>query len=177
MSHANHAYNAWTEQERETLRELWPTARSAAEIAEVLDGRTKNAIIGEAHRLNLPRKKTGPRAEPKVKKEKPPTTPPPKAKDFLFGSRLVQKAEAAKAPPPNDEAAQPQTLLLDDRGFAVDLVPVPPPQTAVRIAELTLQHCRWPYGNGKDIQFCGKPCVSGLSYCASHCRNAHRTPH
>jgi hypothetical protein len=44
----------WPDNERETLRELWST-NAAAAIALVL-GRTRNAVIGMARRMNLPPK-------------------------------------------------------------------------------------------------------------------------
>jgi GcrA cell cycle regulator len=46
----------WTPERVTTLRRMWPT-HSAAEIAAELEhGFTRMAVIGKAHRLNLPMK-------------------------------------------------------------------------------------------------------------------------
>ena len=39
------------------------------------------------------------------------------------------------------------------------------------LVELEVGDCRYPYGGDKEgepINFCGHPCFSGSSYCASH---------
>lgn len=43
----------WTEPKIELLKELWDKGHSAGEIASVLGGVTRNAVIGKAHRLGL----------------------------------------------------------------------------------------------------------------------------
>ena len=82
----------WTEQERTTLREMWPTAQSAAQIADVLDGRSKNAVIGEAHRLKLPRKRTGPPRTPR------PPKPPKQAGNPACAAAATQAIPVQQAP-------------------------------------------------------------------------------
>src|SRR3546814_1166932 len=44
---------SWTEERIERLRQLWGSGRSASEIAEILGDVSRNAIIGQAHRLGL----------------------------------------------------------------------------------------------------------------------------
>jgi GcrA cell cycle regulator len=44
---------SWTEERVTLLRELWGNGKSASEIAEILGGVTRNAVIGKAHRLQL----------------------------------------------------------------------------------------------------------------------------
>src|SRR6185369_13891482 len=43
----------WTEQRIETLRKLWGQGQTASQIAAILGGITRNAVIGKAHRLGL----------------------------------------------------------------------------------------------------------------------------
>ncbi|MCB9958576.1 MAG: global cell cycle regulator GcrA-like protein [Rhodospirillaceae bacterium] len=43
----------WTDERIARLSELWGTGKSASEIAEILGGVTRNAVIGKAHRLGL----------------------------------------------------------------------------------------------------------------------------
>ena len=44
---------SWTEEKVNKLRELWGSGRTASQIAEILGGVSRNAVIGKAHRLNL----------------------------------------------------------------------------------------------------------------------------
>jgi len=43
----------WTEQRIEILRKLWGQGQTASQIAAILGGITRNAVIGKAHRLGL----------------------------------------------------------------------------------------------------------------------------
>lgn len=47
------ALREWTEHELNLLRELWESGLSSTEIGHRIGGRSKNSIIGKAHRLNL----------------------------------------------------------------------------------------------------------------------------
>ncbi len=70
----------WTEEKVETLRRLWGSGMTAAQIAEKLgEGVSRNAVIGKAHRLGLsaggaknakpkPRKKAAEKAKPAATK-------------------------------------------------------------------------------------------------------------
>ena len=44
---------SWTPEKVEKLKELWGKGNTASEIAQILGGLTRNAVIGKAHRLNL----------------------------------------------------------------------------------------------------------------------------
>ena len=44
---------SWTEEKVEKLRELWGKGNTASQIAEIIGGVSRNAVIGKAHRLNL----------------------------------------------------------------------------------------------------------------------------
>ena len=44
---------AWTEAQIADLRRLWAAGHSTSQIGTIL-GVSKNAVIGKAHRLNLP---------------------------------------------------------------------------------------------------------------------------
>tara|TARA_B100000242_G_scaffold29922_1_gene17964 strand:+ start:121 stop:606 length:486 start_codon:yes stop_codon:yes gene_type:complete len=44
---------SWTEEKVAKLRELWGKGNTASQIAEILGGVSRNAVIGKAHRLNL----------------------------------------------------------------------------------------------------------------------------
>ena len=44
---------SWTEEKVEKLKELWGKGNTASQIAQILGGVSRNAVIGKAHRLNL----------------------------------------------------------------------------------------------------------------------------
>ena len=43
----------WTEEKVKILRDLWGKGKTASQIAEIIGGISRNAVIGKAHRLNL----------------------------------------------------------------------------------------------------------------------------
>jgi hypothetical protein len=51
---ANAVSPEWDDVEDARLRGLWLSGLSASKIAAQMPGRTRNAIIGRAHRLKLP---------------------------------------------------------------------------------------------------------------------------
>ena len=44
---------SWTEEKVAKLKELWGKGSTASQIAEIIGGISRNAVIGKAHRLNL----------------------------------------------------------------------------------------------------------------------------
>ena len=44
---------SWTTEREEKLKELWKKGHTASQIATLIGGTTRNAVIGKAHRLNL----------------------------------------------------------------------------------------------------------------------------
>ena len=44
---------SWTPEREEKLKGLWKKGHTASQIASVIGDKTRNAIIGKAHRLNL----------------------------------------------------------------------------------------------------------------------------
>jgi len=60
---------SWNEEKVEKLKELWGKGSTASQIAEIIGGISRNAVIGKAHRLNL---------SSKIKKSK-----------YLFKSRFL----------------------------------------------------------------------------------------
>ena len=43
----------WTEEKIEKLKELWGKGNTASQIAEIIGGVSRNAVIGKAHRMSL----------------------------------------------------------------------------------------------------------------------------
>ena len=44
---------SWNEEKVNKLKELWGKGNTASQIAEIIGGLSRNAVIGKAHRLNL----------------------------------------------------------------------------------------------------------------------------
>ena len=44
---------SWTEDKVTKLKELWGKGNTASQIAQIIGGVSRNAVIGKAHRLNL----------------------------------------------------------------------------------------------------------------------------
>ena len=44
---------SWTDERVKKLKELWGKGNTASQIAEIIGGISRNAVIGKAHRLNL----------------------------------------------------------------------------------------------------------------------------
>tara|TARA_Y100000590_G_scaffold186082_1_gene212048 strand:+ start:772 stop:1287 length:516 start_codon:yes stop_codon:yes gene_type:complete len=44
---------SWTEDKVKKLKELWGKGNTASQIAEIIGGVSRNAVIGKAHRLSL----------------------------------------------------------------------------------------------------------------------------
>ena len=44
---------SWNDEKVAKLKELWGKGNTASQIAEIIGGISRNAVIGKAHRLNL----------------------------------------------------------------------------------------------------------------------------
>mgnify|MGYP001249595000 FL=1 len=44
---------SWTDEKIDKLKKLWGQGNTASQIAEIIGGVSRNAVIGKAHRLNL----------------------------------------------------------------------------------------------------------------------------
>ena len=44
---------SWTDEKVNKLKDLWGKDQTASQIAEIIGGVSRNAVIGKAHRLNL----------------------------------------------------------------------------------------------------------------------------
>jgi len=132
---------SWTQEREEKLRELWKKGHTASQIAEILGGTTRNAVIGKAHRLKLAARASS-RGSTNTRKQ---SSAGPEVKSEKFVSRK----------------AKFKSLLLD-KNFE--------PENPKTLEQLDDKNCRWPIGhpNEKDFYFCGRSPVEGFSYCKLH---------
>lgn len=142
----------WTTQRIETLKSLWAEGVSASIIAATLQGVTRNAVIGKAHRLKLAARSPGLTAVPQRRRSL---------------ALKIARADAVKsAPVPRPRKAQD----LPELGPAPARHPV--------TADIAACHCRWPEGDPKrpGFHYCGRPPLPGASYCAHHFARAYVKP-
>jgi len=115
----------WTAEREERLAALWKEGRSSADIAKILGGVTRNAVIGKARRLGL--SDTPSVAATRDQQRR-------RVEDKLRDGRAEAKAPVTESP-----AASP---------FRPDpLAPrvAPPAAAPVSPVKVTDTQCRWPY--------------------------------
>jgi GcrA cell cycle regulator len=91
----------WTDERVEQLRSLWTEGLSASQIARVLGGVTRNAVIGKVHRLGLAGRASPSRSD----RPRLPSAPKPQV-----------RVHAAPAP-----VVEEDPVILDDGSFATVL--------------------------------------------------------
>lgn len=151
----------WTDDVIRRLRVLWAEGHSTAEIGRRL-GVSKNAVVGKAHRLQLPQRPspfqcgTGTRHGTAPHRTRGPTLPPLPARPCrqpLSERRVWGRTSSERRPAPPATAA------------------VPPPK-------LDGKPCCWPLGEpGRPgFRFCGERAVQGKPYCPEHDDRAYVRP-
>lgn len=158
----------WTPEREDLLKKLWLQGLSASQIARTMDCFTRNAIIGKAHRLNLPKRSPATRSSPKPRRLR--------AKPSL--ARIGSMTMASPRPPVHyreaalrgEPALDCEPLPLENGGFSL-------PQSHVTLMELKHNTCKWPIGDPGDpeFHFCSRGADSGKSYCEFHHRLAYRS--
>ena len=132
---------SWNEEKVAKLKELWGKGQTASQIAEVIGGITRNAVIGKAHRLNLSAKIKARSAVPSQN----------------FNSTEERKISKNR----RGRKSRFQSLIIEK-----DFEPENPKQ----LEELTDDHCKWPINHptDKDFYFCGRKSLKDFSYCKLH---------
>ena len=152
----------WTEDTIGRLRGLWSEGHSTAEIGRRL-GVSKNAVVGKAHRLDLPARPSpirrdgsaSPHPRPALRRAAGPTLPP------LPSAQRPAPVPIVRSEPVR--AAQPATVALAPR---VQAVARPFARTVA---------CCWPIGEPgtKEFHFCDAGAVPGKPYCGEHAQLAY----
>ncbi len=136
----------WTPAGDDQLRALWAEGLSTAKIGERV-GRSKNAVVGRAHRIGLARPSP-------LKRRGPPRVP--RAKPLAGAAKRVTLAPLANAAP----VPAPATVA-----------PIAVPRLGVVVAlPVRRGACQFIAGEpaGARTLFCGAATVPGRSYCADH---------
>jgi len=131
---------SWTQEKVNKLKELWGKGSTASQIAEIIGGVSRNAVIGKAHRLNLSLKI--------------------KTRSTYQNQKIFSKVENTKIRY-KGKRGKLKTLLLD-KNFE--------PAKNLNLEELTEDTCKYMEGNPneKDSSFCGRKTVEKFSYCPLH---------
>jgi GcrA cell cycle regulator len=145
----------WLQEHSDALRRLVADGKSYSIIADLLNQAfgtdySRNAAIGRAQRLGLCQASFARKPTYRATERK---APEPK------------KPKLPPAPPPRPDA---ETVKL--RCAAVN-----PCHT--RLVDLEPHQCRYPYGEGQSITFCGHAALGGKSYCEPHLQLSTRAPH
>jgi len=151
----------WTEDAIARLRALWAEGHSTAEIGRRM-GVSKNAVVGKAHRLNLPA-----RPSPIRRDANGGTSPRPPAPRRVTGPTL---------PPLPAEIVPDAALAGSARAAAQQPVPA---RAAVLRPVAPSRHrsisCCWPIGEPgtKSFRFCDADATQGKPYCTEHAQLAY----
>ena len=139
---------SWTEEKVAKLKELWGKGNTASQIAEIIGGISRNAVIGKAHRLNL---------SAKIKTRTA-------TSNQNFENSLEEKNIKTK----NFRRGKFKSLIIEK-----DFEPENPKQ----LEELTDNDCKYPIGhpNEKDFYFCGRSSLKDFSYCKLHLLYAYQS--
>ena len=139
---------SWTEEKVTKLKELWGKGNTASQIAEIIGGISRNAVIGKAHRLNLSAKiKTRSAASNQNFDDLT-------SKTNILRAKRVRKSKFKS--------------LIIEKDFE--------PENPKQLEELDENSCKWPIGHPdeKNFYFCGRSSLKDFSYCKLHLLYAYQ---
>ena len=139
---------SWTDEKVESLKKLWGSGKTASQIAEIIGGISRNAVIGKAHRLNL---------SAKIKTRSATTN---QNFDNSTTEKNIQTSKKVRR-------SKFKSLIIEK-----DFEPENPKQ----LEELDENSCKWPIGhpNEKSFYFCGRSSLKDFSYCKLHLLYAYQ---
>ena len=137
----------WNEEKVTKLKELWGKGNTASQIASIIGGISRNAVIGKARRLNL---------SAKIKTRA--SIANPSSDDSYEEKNSIQK---------RGRKSKFQSLIIEK-----DFEPENPKQ----LEGLDESSCKWPIGHPEEesFYFCGRSSLKDFSYCKLHLLYAYQ---
>ncbi|MDC1344141.1 hypothetical protein N8158_00885 [Pelagibacteraceae bacterium] len=138
---------SWNEEKVEKLKELWGKGSTASQIAEIIGGISRNAVIGKAHRLNLSSKI--------------------KTRNASSSQNFDNSSEENFSKQRRGKKSKFQSLIIE-KDFE--------PENPKKLEELDESSCKWPIGHPEEqsFYFCGRSSLKDFSYCKLHLLYAYQ---
>ena len=138
---------SWTEEKVAKLKELWGKGNTASQIAEIIGGISRNAVIGKAHRLNLSAKI--------------------KTRTATSNQNFENSVEEKNIQSKRVRRTKFKSLIIE-KDFE--------PENPKKLEELDENSCKWPIGHPdeKSFYFCGRSSLKDFSYCKLHLLYAYQ---
>ena len=138
---------SWNEEKVNKLKELWGKGNTASQIAEIIGGISRNAVIGKAHRLNL---------SSKIKTRNA-------SSSQIFNSSSEENNSKQR----QGRKSKFKSLLIEN-DFE--------PENPKKLEELDESSCKWPIGHPEEesFYFCGRSSLKDFSYCKLHLLYAYQ---
>ena len=138
---------SWNDEKVAKLKELWGKGNTASQIAEIIGGVSRNAVIGKAHRLNL---------SAKIK------------------TRVASSNQGFENSKENKNIRKKRgrksrfSSIMIEKDFE--------PENPKQLEELDESLCKWPIGHPdeKGFYFCGRKSLKDFSYCKLHLLYAYQ---
>ena len=138
---------SWNDEKVTKLKELWGKGSTASQIAEIIGGISRNAVIGKAHRLNLSSKI--------------------KTRNASSSQKFDNDSEGSISKQKQGKKSNFKSLLIE-KDFE--------PENPKKLEELDESSCKWPVGHPEEqsFYFCGRSSLKDFSYCKLHLLYAYQ---
>ena len=138
---------SWDDKKVAKLKELWGKGNTASQIAGIIGGLSRNAVIGKAHRLNLSSKI--------------------KVKNATSNQDFQDSVEENNSKQKRGRKSKFQSLIIE-KDFE--------PENPKKLEELDENSCKWPVGHPEEekFYFCGRSSLKDFSYCKLHLLYAYQ---
>ena len=138
---------SWNEEKVNKLKELWGKGSTASQIAGIIGGISRNAVIGKAHRLNLSSKI--------------------KTRNTSSSQSFDSNSEENNSKQKQGRKSKFKSLIIE-KDFE--------PENPKKLEELDESSCKWPVGHPeeKSFYFCGRSSLKDFSYCKLHLLYAYQ---
>ena len=158
----------WSYADDAKLRELWETTPSS-KLAAIF-GRSRNAVIGRAHRMKLPPKRF--RSGNKTK-----SAPKRAVTQKLRTSGVTNQRPTSLSDHVRSPLSSHAVAADAGAGEISPFAPLAPVALPVPLLELTARSCRYIVeGEGEYALFCNAPRLEHGPYCPSHAARCYTAP-